>query len=427
VNGPLPTLRESFSRARTSLGAFALLSIGGLIVMAVMNYLVGRHFGPSRFDWEHVWIYSTLLGGLLVGNLLALLHVRFSVTAVAGVLLIFLLHSVVGKQAGMIGIVTMMALASGQLALTHRLSLIALFFPIVWWLGAIVFYLNMHTRVLVWEQSKVSAWMPLPLALLYGMVLLVMLYLASHEAYRLALWKLAGTEQSLRRRATSERLRLTRRGWFAILAASVLLFGATAVIAPYLWRTGAGERGRDGETEREEGETKRESSEERRRRDVVDWEAVKRGLERMAREAKRQSWLLLLLLLALLASRPLRRLAVTWYWRHPLFGVSPSTRLQNYWRIVLAGAADSGAQFPASAPIEARVEAMQAQLAARGQAPSEALRQAAELYHRVRYGLGLQPDDAAQLRRAATRAYRDLRRGLCARQRLRAWWRKELG
>ena len=56
---------------------------------------------------------------------------------------------------------------------------------------------------------------------------------------------------------------------------------------------------------------------------------------------------------------------------------------------------------------------------------SAAVAEAAEIYARVRYGLGIRPDDVARLEAAAAQAYRDSRRGMSEWDRVRCWWRKD--
>ena len=81
------------------------------------------------------------------------------------------------------------AFPCGLLALMHRYELLASFWPAVGWIGGVFTILNEEQRLHVWEENKVRAWLPVPLAYLGCFLVLWLFYLAAKQAARVEMWQ----------------------------------------------------------------------------------------------------------------------------------------------------------------------------------------------------------------------------------------------
>ena len=422
---PIGTLGfgESFTKARFPLLAFWILSVGGLAVMtATIVMLEGG--APHDFDTFLSFVFGCIFG-LGCGNLLGLFRVRLWVGVVFGIVNVIMMVAIAeaggsGFEVVLLGwIGFLMGIGCGHLALSHRFGLAAAWLPILCWVGSIMVYLNDYGRVSQWEQSKISAWMPVPLFYLFCLVVLLLWYMAAKETHRLALWEMLGGAPWKRTlvRTQKRRVRLHPRGVAAILALSAIVFIAGAVISPYLWRTGRGDR---------EAHHAQEPPPERRYdTEPYDWDGVANAIRRMIREVQDSGGMLLPFVPLFLLNRPIRRAIRLRHLRRPLTRVPPTKRVKNLWRLVRLGVTDNGWRPRAGASVQDVADEVQARARKHGAPRSDAVAEAAEIYTRVRYGLGIRPDDVERLERAATQAYSDARRGMTVWQQLKAWWRKD--
>jgi len=422
---PPPTLGfgESFSKARYPLLAFWILSLGGLFAMVATIIMLEGHL-PNDFETLLSFVFGCIFG-LGCGNLAALFRVRIWLGIVFGVVNVILM--IAFAEAGGSGIEVVMlgwmgflfGIGCGHLSLSHRFGLAAAWLPILCWVGAIMIYLNDYGRVSQWEQSKISAWMPVPLFYLFCLVVLLLWYMAAKETHRLALWEMLGGAPWKRTlvRTTKPQLRLHPRGVAAILALSVIVFVAGAVISPYLWRTGRGDR----EAHHAEDPPPPRPYEP----EQYDWDGVANAIRRMIKEVEESGGALLPFRPLFLLNRPIRRAVRMRHWRKPLTRVPPTQRVKNLWRLVRLGVTDDGWRPRAGTSVQDIADEVQARGRKQGAARSEAVAEAAEIYTRVRYGLGIRPDDVARLQKASVQAYHDARRGMTAWQHFKCWWRKD--
>ena len=399
--------------ARRTLLSFWLLSLGGLTALMVTVLSLGRAGNVERM----LVSIAACVAGLLLGNVLALFRVRFLPT-LAGLCLVLLwaVWILDGGQIRGFSILGAMGLGCGYLALTGSGRFVGTWMSVLGWVGAIMVYLNHHHRVAIWHQSKIAAWMPLPLIGLGLMVLLTLLYFSTDARRLLSLW--CGDNSG----GVGRRMRQPRvRGVFALLALASLVFAASAALAPYLWRTGSGNHRR-----RAAKTTPKEAKRLEPQGSCFDAERLARVAARLTRQARRTLPWLLLALTALLARRPLRRWLALLHWRRPCFAVSPSERLANLWRVLLVAAADAGLRRRPADSISSTVEAMQLCLRRRGLSGSPEIKRAAAIYSHSRYGLGLDEQALTELRSATDRGYRQLRAGIGRWRRLRCLWRRDM-
>lgn len=422
------TFVERLSQARGVLVVYWLLVLGGLVAFTV--FIVADD-GIDELP-ELLALDIGAFVGVLMGQAFALMRLRTWVSwAIFGVCLFLMLSlSMWGGGAGEAFLLVFLAwfgwmsgLISGHASLNHRFGLAAAWVPILFWVGTIIGYLNEYGRVHQWEQNKVSAWLPIPLVLLFCCVGLLLAYLASKESHRLTLWQLLGSAPWRRthvRRATP-RVKMRARGWVTILLLTGMVFAITAIISPYLWRTGPGEEGDDpGGTKPQEQQPQDDWG----NPDAEFWRKVGEAVEKAARGAKDAAESLLPFIPLFLLNRPIRRAWLLWRLRRPAWPVPPSRRIASLWEYVRIGLGDAGIPPRDSDSVEDVVERAGEAARKRGQGASEALRSAGDIYTRVRYGLGIRPGEVAALETAATRAFRDVRSGMSGWERFKSWFRK---
>ncbi len=404
-----PPFREAFRLARRQMLAFGLFSLGG--IATVVATLLWYHNGGNDFFQIPLFFGAGLLG-VPVGQLVALTRLR---TALAGIV-----WSVVGVSSLMLlawlgppewifipWILFGLGFASGFLSLQHRWEMFAAFLPAMGWVGACIVILNEEGQVGEWKDNRISAWLPIPLLILLCFVLAFGAYLLQKQNFHLELWQLLGGAPS-RRLVHKGRGTVTAgaRAVWATLLIGGLLFLFTAALAPYLWRTGRG----DGDGGDGDGETRpKEPGDDG---DPFDMEGLKQALEEFAEGAKEKSTWLLPLIPAFLVERPLRRWLMLWHLRRPFWRKANTDRIDGLWRYLRVGLEDAGVQ---PLPHES-VEETVARARAEGKlAPG--LEEAAAIYARTRYGLGVRPGDRERLEALAQQGYRALRQPLTLWQR----------
>lgn len=407
--------------ARAALWAYWTFTVGGLcaLVFAVLAY--ERYVG-ERDHRVLAYLFLGGLGGTALGNLLALRRVRVVVVlAAAGLLCLVpavLAKGGAGGEIWALFYAFVFGTACGHLALQHRFELAASFLPVVGWGGAILVILNSERRASVWAEDKVSAWLPVPLLLLALGSVAFVAFLAGNQAHRLAVWQALGTARRPSARvAVARRRRRGRGSLLAVVVIGLFAFGASAVLSPYLWRTGRGDRpADDGAPSRATGDEDDGSS-----GSPLDWERLGEAVIRVVEQVKEtgKRWLPFIPIMFL--NRPARRLWLLRQLRRPLWRVSPTARVEGLWRLVRIACADAG--------VRPRPQDSIAELVARaGQRlpPEEAGRLAAlgARYRRVRYGLGIPPGEPRALLPEAERAFRALRADLTAWQRVASWFRR---
>jgi hypothetical protein len=401
-----PGVVESVKLAKRSLLAYGAFSTIGivLVVFTILSYDHGE-----RTQWQVPLFFGASLVAVPVGQLVALLRVRFivflAVWAIAFGLTIVAAKDSSSDYVAMAMLVEF-GLGCGFLSLQHRFELIASFLPTVGWIGTAIEIINNTGRVSAWEREKAGVWTPGTLLVLAGFLVFFLAYLMTKHTQRLMLWQALGGGATRRiARPVVDVVPKRNVGPLVLLAA--LLFLVTALLAPYLWRTGSGDHSTDKPGAPREGQTWDDAGEEL----VV-------SLERFAQQAERVIPAMWPLALLLIAYRPLKRAFVLQQLREPTFPTAPSERIEHLWEYLRIAMVDAGVNTQASDSAEQLV----AKLDALGPRPRD-LDKAAAIYTRTRYGLAVVPGDAAWLRGYVVDAARDIRSGLSPRQRVAIWWR----
>ena len=404
---------EAWVAARPALRAYWLFSLGGMVALSIAILGYERHFVRD------LGILATMAAGAgtgtLLGNWLAIRRLRVFWMALFAVAFFFVvtLLAAHGLRADLVLAFLytfLFGTVCGHLAIQHRFELVASFVPIVGWGGSIMVILNRMHRVEVWEQSKVSSWLPVPLLFLALGSVGFVAFLAGNQRHRLDVWRgLGGTITREEADGAPPPVRRLR----PIVALGLFTFLATALISPYLWRTGRGDRPSD-DPGRPTGDKEHKIK--------LDGDEIIERLKELAERVKENAERTLPFLVPFfLAQRPLRRLFLISHWRSPFWRTSPTDRVEGLWRLVRLACADAGLRMHESDTLEDLVERAAPLLPPERAAE---LRAVAARYRRVRYGLGLLPDDAEQMGHGVDRAYAGLRAPLSRWQRVRSWFRR---
>lgn len=356
--------------------------------------------------------------GVVAGQLLAISRVRvlpvlIALGAFGTAVITFVTFSSAPfpKEVGIPLLFFAFAFPCGMLSLQHRWELLASFWPSIGWIGGVFVILNNEGRVHDWERDKVQAWLPVPLFLLFGFLVFWLLYLSAKQAVRVELWQ-ALSGAVMRRVAKKTTISaLPRKNVLSLLIVAVALFAITAVLAPYLWRTGKG----DHESKHPHDQT---SEPQTREGPKLDGDSIIQQMQKLARAAKETAAHLWPLLLLLLLYRPAKRALLHTHLLRPLVPTPPTERIDNGWEYVRIAAEDAGVVPSASDSVEellARVEAKSLM--------TPAVLSAAEIYARTRYGFTVARGDAEAMRGHAATAGRELRAHLTPWQRIRNLWR----
>ncbi len=407
-----PPLKEAFRLAwRPALAYFVFTALGSLVLVGTIAYYDRGGGGKDIL----LFLLGTGAGlvGVLLGQLIAILRLRaFPVFVVTGICAMFAgwlmaaAHPPGGEYIGVPLLFFLFAFPCGLLSLMHRWELFASFWPAVGWIGGVFVILNEEGRVKSWEQSKITAWLPVPLIYLGLFLVLWLFYLAAKQAARVEMWQaLSGAAARRIAKAETRKTRagaLPRRNILALLVVAGILFAATAVLAPYLWRTGKGDR-----KGHHEHETSSQPKEEKPRTPEIDAEGLVKQMQKLAQAAKETLPKLWPLLLLLAFYRPTKRFLLLSHLKTPVVPTPPSERIDNLWEYVRIAAEDAAIYPTSSESVEQLVERIRKE-----QRGSAALDRAAEIYVRTRYGFIVQRGDALAMRAHASEAAAAIRNGL---------------
>ncbi|HVH48085.1 MAG TPA: hypothetical protein VM925_37385 [Labilithrix sp.] len=412
-----PPFREALRLAWRPALAYLVFTALGSLALVITAAWYSRGSGKDVV----LFMLGTTAGliGVVLGQLIAILRARaFPVFIATGICvagatwMMSLAHPPGGEYLAVPVLFFCFAFPCGLLSLMHRWELLASFWPAVGWIGGVFLILNEENRVHDWEQNKMTAWLPVPLVFLGGFLVLWLFYLAAKQAARVEMWQaLSGAAARRIAKAETKKHRaaaLPRKNLLPLLIASALLFGGTAVLSPYLWRTGKGDHEAHGETSERAPKPMPE----------IDGEGIVRQLQKMANAAKETLPKLWPLLFLILLYRPAKRALLLAHLKAPIAPTPPSERIDNLWEYVRIAAEDAGV-VPTSAD---SVEQLLARIH-EAERSSPALEKAAEIYVRTRYGFTVQRGDALAMRGYAAEAAMTLRRELGLWVKLKNLWR----
>lgn len=420
-----PPLLQALRLAWRPALAYFVFTIGGLgALLATVLWYEGASDTLGIFLGCMAAVFG-ILGGMAV----AVLRVRSLPVFVVGCISVFIASWLIalttppfGKEIAIMIVFFCFAFPCGMLSLQHRWELVASFIPAVGWIGGVFVIINNERRIQQWEQDKVTAWLPVPLAFLACFLVLWLFYLSSKQAMRVELWQsLSG---AVARRVSKKAIvgAIPRKNVLPMLVTAVVLFGIVAVLSPYLWRTGKGDRDGKGDGKPQDGQVERPDGEGERRRGKeskpLDGEAIAEQMKQLANAAKNTAVSLWPLLLLLLLYRPAKRALLNTHLLTPLVPTPPTERIDNNWEYVRIAAEDAGV---VPAPSDS-VEQLLVRIRAKGLG-GPALARAAEIYARTRYGFTVGRGDPIAMRQNAIDAGKELRSNLGAWVHIKNMWR----
>jgi hypothetical protein len=416
-----PSFLQALRLAARPAIAYFVFTMGGLA--ALLGSIVWYEGAEKLTPIVLGSVAGTL--GILAGMLVAILRARTLPVFVVGIasvtvasILIAMARPPFGEEIAIMIVFFCFAFPCGMLSLQHRWELFASFWPAVGWIGGVFVIINEEGRVSQWEQDKVTAWLPVPLGFLACFLVLWLFYLSSKQAMRVELWQsLSG---AVARRISKKAVvgAIPRKNVVPMLVAAVLLFAVTALLAPYLWRTGKGDhdgksgKPRDGQMEKPDSEGKPKPG------PKMDGDAIVQQMKQLANAAKSTAVNLWPLLLLLLLYRPAKRAVLSTHLLTPIVPTPPTERIDNSWEYVRIAAEDAGV---VPAPSDS-IEQLLVRIREKGLA-GPAVARAAEIYARTRYGFTVGRGDPIAMRQHAIDAGKELRANLGAWERVKNLWR----
>lgn len=389
----------------------------------------------------------TVMGGAL-GQLLAFIRVRSWILIGFGAFCWFLsfggaavLTPMVGEVAAIWALfffVLPIALTGGLWSLeTHR-AVWSTWLPMLFVSGAVIVWAEAEGHDAAWfAGNKWAIWDAVTVVVLAIAMGLMLLFLVTRETHRLALWKRGPTaplSPSLVEKG-SARPRLTLFGTVLLCGLTVLLTVTTAAIAPYLWRTGEGDR--ESQTQSTAPEPQEPPPEGCDQEDPSpappppDPGSAEELGEKMVEAAKHAGAALcmlatiaiLVVLGILVFGPPLRRIFVVRHLRDPLWDLPATTRIEHGWRLVEIALGDAGVGVRPGEDARGLARRARPMLERLSRVQVHGLEDAAEVADRVRFGLGVGPDDVAVMQRFSAWVYDTVWERLGDRDQVKAMYR----
>ncbi len=390
-----------------------------------------------------VGLAATTFMGIALGQLLAFVRVRTWIVLAFGMLCWGASFAVaalglagLGDVAAVVAVALWLlpiALTGGLWSLeTHR-ALWSIWLPLLYTTAAILTWSEARGTVANWfEGNKWAIWDIVTIAVLGCAVLLILVYLVARETHRLALWR-RGPRAPLAPSVVEKgaaRPRLTILSVVLLLGMATALTLATALLSPYLWRTGEPE---------EEGTVQPAEPNEDPASEPTPpnpWlERLAKAIQPLAEQAVEAggkagaavctvlTLALLALLGALLAWRPLKRLVWIRHLKDPFWEVPSTKRIEQGWRLVEIALGDAGV-FPRAGEDAAGL-ARRALPVLQTLSPVEVhgLEDAAEVADRVRFGLGVGAGDLEVMARFSSWAIDTVWERLGDREQVRCMYR----
>lgn len=386
-------------------------------------------------------------GGVGLGQTLALLRVRDWV-----LFTVWFLTWTVGSAFGVVGIAALGAavaplmifvvltvflgpifMMAGAWSLRTGRDLFGTWVPLMYATGTAIVLAESSGRVSEWHGgSKWAVWDVFSLSLLAATVLGLVTFLILRERRRLHLWRQArgGLLKGSVAEVRQSRPGLGLRGWAVVGLLAVGLTVGSALVGPYLWRTGRpgdhdGGGGGTGGTEQVEGGQGQGQGQQQGSTSEQVQRQTERNLKPLnSRDLQQQdgqgggqqgvdlwSTLLILLLLWVLAvlvfARPLQRILLVRHLQRPWWEVAPTARVEHLWRLVEIALGDAGVPprpGEAAESLVARATPALAKLT-NGHIDVHGLQEAALVRDRVTFGLGVGQHDVERMADVADDAY----------------------
>ncbi len=440
-HGPKLPFGKELKQLVSPLRAYYIFLLVMMVIFTVMVFIDEPNSSDIGYVIGGFWI-STLLG-VFVGQALAIWRIRGWVVAVSTVIW-WITATAVGVSAASGGgdgmIVVMIVLVTmpffiwgGLFSLRIKRAFPASWAPLMYGVVSTIILLEERRRISMWHAGqKWAIWDTATLLILGLTICLLIWYLIVREKHRLVRWQAA--PGALLRGSLKEtgkgRPRLTIGGWILLVVGTVVLTVGTAVAAPYLWRTGPGDRQDDDPGGPDDGQDPNGPPEPGDSDDTWEQiaEAIGEAVQAMV-EAARSYWPLILLLLLLLAAilaswRPGYRAAAIRYLKKPPWRLPATRRIENAWRIIEIALGDLGYHREPKETATALCKRVLDEMPDLEPALSERLVGAAATRDRVLFSLGIGPGDEESILGEAFFLYPRLRGQLQAGDRFKTLYRR---
>jgi hypothetical protein len=376
----------------------------------------------QTFEWHDTAVLLILsavsLGGVGLGQLLSLSRLR-STLALTGLFVWFCIGLYViatyddwmREEFGRLGnafVVILLVfgpiMASGGFwSLRVNRGLAAGWAPALLFIAAILMVANDRGDDAEWfAGNKHAIWSTWTIGIL-GLAALVQVgFLAARERHRLHRWRSATTAPDLVDQRADPYRPLAGCGSLAILAILVVVLTlGSALVAPYLWRTGPQDGDGGGS-----GEPIDDPSDDRDPNTPSTPDFARRwwryGQQGAGVACGLLTMVVLTIALLLVFGPPTRRQLLLSHLRDPMWPVPPSRRARLHWRLAEIALGDAGIHRK---PGETAKDVAERGAAALPGVNLEALVTASEIADRVNHGYTLDPSDADTIRRAAEMTY----------------------
>ncbi|MEZ4320052.1 MAG: DUF4129 domain-containing protein [Myxococcota bacterium] len=427
-------VRELLALAQPVL-LYWLTVVLGLVVLSVAVVLTNTPL-ESRDIIVLAMFWVASLGGVAFGQVASVSRVRSGLFLpalfVAFWVAVYIIASYEKVLNGILGEVVVVVLGVGAMlgcimasggfwSLRVNRGLAAAWAPAILFTGGIIMITEDSGRVAAWHQgAKYAIWSAGTISILALAIVLQLTFMAARERHRLHRWRSAPQAPELVEERSDPFRPFAGLGTLVMLGLLVVaLTGASAVVAPYLWRTGKGDDGDNGHTMDDPDDDPAD--------DPVDGNGAPdlRRVGKYVQQGAQMGCALLTMLVLALAGLvvfgpPTRRQFLLSHLRDPMWPVPPSRRARLHWRLAEIALGDAGIhRKPGDSSRDVALRAV----ARYPDVNLEALVSAAEIADRVMYGYALDAGDADTIRRAAEMTYQAVWDNLGEAERLKATYR----
>ncbi|MCB9673702.1 MAG: DUF4129 domain-containing protein [Alphaproteobacteria bacterium] len=315
---------------------------------------------------------------------------------------------------------SMMA-SGGFWSLRVNRGLVAAWAPAILFTGGILIFTENSGRVEAWhEGAKYAIWSAGTVSILALAIVLQLLFMGGRERHRVHRWLTAPQAPEHAEQRSDPFRPFAGLGTLLMLGVLVVaLTGSSAIVAPYLWRTGPPDddgnpsHGVDPDDDPAQPNTGGGGG-----------PNLQKVMKYVQQGAQMGCALLTMLILAvaglIVFGPPTRRQLLLSHLRDPMWPVPPSRRARLHWRLAEIALGDAGIyRKPGDSARDVALRAVERY----PDVNLEALVTAAEIADRVMYGYALDAGDADTIRRAAEMTYQAVWDNLGEAERLKATYR----
>ncbi len=435
MDGALKNIKHFLATSGPSLLAYWAMTFYGL---AAFSLVLVVEVGPAPelimilMQFAAVTIVGQLIGHVMGYLRLRLPFVLMGVGMCCGVQTLSTPALAAVPYLAVIWFMAPFTLASGFLAIRHRKEIFGAWIPLMYSVGASVILINIDgDKLSRWMAGdKYAVWNVVNLTIIAGALLLFVIYMVTRQAQSLSMWQDAALQPSQRPtgmgpmgddgRKYNPRARISCMTWIVIAVLAAFVTIGTAAVAPYLFRTAEQDQGdgkgkggqgdgkgqqRDGKGQPRDGDGKGQQNQgdgQQSQQPDPDMDKVSEGVKRMAQQGFDLLVMLLILLVALILIyfifwRPARRMATIRHLESPAWAVPSTQRIKDLWRRALISLHDVGVEPRRTESVEEMADRAEAYLTKKYGAAPSGLQEAAEIYSRVQYSIGVGSEDLIRM------------------------------